>query len=285
MNGAMRAVRWMLSVCVLCAANMVAAQDSPPDAPVQNDQRVASDRPSPEASATAWNITAGGTLSTGDTRAFAANAGTHFVLTRGFNVVTADVAFTYGIAALKDKTTGTFLPYAANTRNLNGSIRYDRFLTEDDALFVRAVGRNDPFAELDLRFQGQLGYARNIWAEANHRFWAEVGYDFTYDVYTVAQMISATDTSTTKPQHSGRLFVGYDNHVSTLWQLLLGVESLFDVVHASNVRINSIDELNLAISTRLKVGVRFSANFSEKPPVGAQRLDTTTIFHLVYSLL
>lgn len=262
----------------------VASAQTPPPA-AQHDARVAATRTQEDAHETSWSLSAGGTLNTGNTRTFAANVGSRFQLTRGFNVFLTELSFTYGLASLRDSMTGAYSDWTPNARNLFGSARYDRFLTEDDALFVRAVGRNDPFAGLDLRFQAQLGYARNFYSAEKRRIWGEVGYDFTFDVFSKPQTNADMTTYDTLDQHSARLFFGYDNRFNEIVQVVLGLEGLIDLVNIDNLRINSINELNLQLTDSFKLGLRFNLLFDNVPAQDKQKLDTTTVVNIIYNLI
>lgn len=279
---------WVLLGVACAMSSAVAAQPLAAQAPAavaQHTERVAEAAPD-ATDAMLWDASAGAVLNTGNTRAFAGNLGTRFSIRRGDNQVGAELKFTYGQAAVR--TMGQFGDWEENSNNLQGRVRYDRFFTAHDSLFAAVVGRRDHFAGLDLRLQGQVGYARDFLTETNHRLWAEAGYDGTYDNYDPDPLVDAMtmmELDGTAFIHSGRLFVGYDNHVNEALTFRTGLEALLDVEEPSNLRLNYDAELNAKLSGRLQLGLKFSAKFDNEPVSGTEELDTVTTLNLVYSLV
>jgi putative salt-induced outer membrane protein YdiY len=262
------------------------AQTTPPP-PTQHSEHVAEAAPSTDE--TIWTVQAGGILNTGNTRSLSLSGGSRLSLKRARNVFAAAITATYGTASLRDPTTNEFGDYVNSSENVTGSARYDRFLSEMDALFVSVGALHDPFAGLDIRMQGQAGYLRNFfkYSEGKHRFWGEVGYDLTYDNFEPDPLLDADGNRLDGSQviHSGRLFVGYDNHVNENVTFLTGVEALLDVQDVDNLRLNSVSELRSKISGKLQLGLQFSLRFDNVPVEGTEKLDTTTTLNLLYSLL
>lgn len=265
--------------------------------------------PAPDADETVWQLGINGAFNYGNARSLLLGANTHFMVRRDVHVFTLDLGFTYGTASLRDATTQQFGDWNANSQNVNGRIRYDLYLTPDDALFAVVVGRNDPFAGLDFRFQGQLGYMRNLFSEheAQHRIWVEIGGDITYDDrYPNPLCAAAPAMVTIEPttclgsdtrsyrlpgdelQPSARLFLGYDNHMNTDWTYRMGVEGLMDLrgdPHWANVRMNWTNTLTLALASGLAANVTFNLIFDGEPVPGRQPLDTQTLLGVTYTLL
>ena len=266
----------------------VAAAQTPPPPPAQHTEHVAEPAP-PPADETVWTLQAGGILNTGNTRSLSVSGGSRLSLKRSRNVFAAELTATYGTASLRDPTTGEFGNYVHSSENVTGKARYDRFLTEMDALFLSVGALHDPFAGLDVRMQLQAGYLRNFFklCEGKHRFWGEVGYDLTYDDFDPDPLLDADGNRLdgTQVVHSGRAFLGYDNHVNENVTFLTGVEALIDVEDIDNVRLNSVSELRSKISGKLQLGVQFALRFDNVPVEGTEKLDTTTTLNLLYSLL
>jgi hypothetical protein len=99
-----------------------------------------------------WKLGLGSTLNTGNTRSFAGSASSRFLIKRGPHRYGFDVLGVVGFASLRDGATGAFGDWVPNTGNVNANMRYDFFLTRDDALSAATVARRDTFAGLDLRF-------------------------------------------------------------------------------------------------------------------------------------
>jgi hypothetical protein len=257
---------------------------------------------------TQWTVGLNGQFNYGNARSLALGATTHFLVRRDVHQFTLDLTFQYGMASLRDATTQQFGAWNANAQNLNGRIRYDVWLDADDSLFATVVGRNDPFAGLAFRFQGQLGWARNLFTEAegHHRGWFELGGDFTYDQRFPSPFCGpapggvtldrATCTgsdgmsyrlSQDEIQPSARAFLGYDNHMNADWNFLTGVEVLVDLrgdPHWRNVRINWRSTLGVTLAQDLSATVNFNVLYDGEPVPGFQEVDTQTLLGVNYTL-
>ena len=272
---------------------------------------------------TEWTVQLGGTLNMGNTRSFQLAGGTHFLVRRDVHLFQMDLAFTYGLAAIRD-TNGVWGGFNATAQNVTGKLRYDLFFDPDWSFFVVAGGRNDPFAGLDFRFQGQLGISRSLLREAEgaHRLWVELGADITYDDVSpnpacpagLSPVAGSTDRlrcqNTTTPlptpvsilpgsrQHyAGRLFLGYDNHMNSTWRYQTGVEGIVGALSGStfddvgnattvaNARVNWTNELGLSLVDGLAVSLRFNLFYELVPAAGRDNIDTQTILSLQYTLM
>lgn len=232
-----------------------------------------------------WSITAGGNLATGNTRSIAVSGSTRFKWRRGDNEVAADGQFVYGRASIR--VDGEFDDWKTNADEQIARVRYDRYLTELDSVFGVVGGRRNRFAGLDIRLQGQAGYARSFFNEPNHRLWGELGYDITYDNFfpnPLVDEMTMEELPGHEVFHSARAFVGYDNHIG-LVTFATGVEGLFDVEEASNYRVNWSNNLGAKVSTTFTVGLQFTLNYDHVPPEGAEKLDTLTLLTVTYLLL
>ncbi|MDQ3033680.1 MAG: DUF481 domain-containing protein [Myxococcota bacterium] len=287
----------LAGVAVLGGVDRAAAQ--PAAAPAHSEAVAAA--PEENADDTVFTLQLGATLNYGNTRAFQAAGGTHFLIRRDVHQFTLDVQATLGLAAVRDADTRVWGEMEDNTRNILARMRYDFFIDPDDALFAAVVGRHDTFAGLDFRFQGQAGYLRNIFREgegSSHRLWGEIGFDVTVDDRAPNPLPNpGVDPATcgmlgmppcTLPniedQYSVRLFLGYDNHMNESWSFLTGVEALFDVVNGDNVRLASTSEFRVQIEDNLQSSLRFTLLFDNVPVPGNETVDTTTILTLVYTM-
>jgi len=199
---------------------------------------------------------------------------------------------------------------AVSAKNAQLKLRYDRFLTDHDSLYLTAVAGFDQPAGKDFAGGGQAGYSRLLYKSEFQEAKAEVGYDFTYED------LSAVDNPTSI--HSLRAFVGYkgalttekgdDGKLKALTGVDVSVEGLFNVNpldvptgHAGpfeDTRING----NAAITTKLlddiALNVSFTAKFDNVPAplalpipyapgflVEAEKLDTLTKATLVVTFL
>ncbi|UJR86373.1 DUF481 domain-containing protein [Sandaracinus amylolyticus] len=276
-----------------------------PASAAQHTEAVAAP-PAEDADDEVFTIQLGGTLNFGNSRSLQLAGATNFLIHRDQHLFTLDLQATLGMAAIRDNTTREWSDFEDNARNILGRLRYDFFLDPDDAIFAAVAGRHDTFAGLDFRFQGQLGYMRNIFREGpanEHRAWGEVGFDVTVDDRYPNPLLNPDADPTTcgmvidgmptppcflpnlQDQYSVRVFLGYDNHMNEAWQFRTGLEALFDVVDGENVRLTSISEFRLRIDNNLQAGLRFTLLFDNVPVPGTDSVDTTTVLTLVYTLL
>lgn len=234
------------------------------------------------------NVAFGATLNTGNTKSYAGNLGGRLGLIRDRHQLTLEALGTMGGARQ-----GRLTEVEWTSRNMIARARYDLFLSRMDALFVALAPRRDKFAGLDLRLQNQIGYSRNLHYPSDaHRFWSELGYDFTYDNFSPIE--GAPPPMTPPPMtmmarddaqfvHSARLFLGYTNRLSPTANLSLGVETLLDFQDAENVRLNSLGELTSSITHSFKLGVQGRVLFDNVPVTGTETYDVIVAVQLVYT--
>src|SRR6188508_2569216 len=75
-------------------------------------------------------------------------------------------------------------PMETTTENLQGRVRYDRFLLDDASVFAMATGRHDRFQGLAFRLNLDPGFKYLFVNRPATALWGELGYDFQYDVRT-----------------------------------------------------------------------------------------------------
>ena len=318
--------RTNIALAALAAASVVAFVPSAASAqaPAAFTEAAAA-APAESTDDTEWTAQLGGTLNLGNTRSFQLAGGTHFLVRRDVHLFQMDVAFTYGLAAIRNAD-NAWGDYNAVAQNINGKLRYDLFFDPDWSIFAVASGRNDPFAGLDFRFQGQLGVSRSLLREADgaHRLWVEVGADITYDdvspnpacpaglsplAGTTGNIRCASDAAPTpvsilpgeRQHYAGRLFLGYDNHMNDTWRYQTGVEGIVGALVGSafadnldpnstpttvpNARVNWRNELGLSLVEGLAVSLRFNLFYELVPAAGRDNIDTQTILSLQYTMM
>ena len=126
--------------------------------------------------ATTATISAGGQLATGNSKLAAATVNGKFEMRRGSDGFAASLLGNYGESA----TPGNNLVLTA--QNLQGRVRYDRYLIERLSLFLIDTERNDKFQGLDLRTNVDPGAKYLFVLTDATEVWGELGYDFQYDI-------------------------------------------------------------------------------------------------------
>jgi putative salt-induced outer membrane protein YdiY len=235
---------------------------------------------------TNFNVAIGGSLNTGNTKAMLLNVGNNFAMVRGHHGLGLTLDFAYGRANLPQDDNPGFVD---TVRNLRARSRYDLFLSPMDALFVAGLYRWDPFAGLDARVEGQIGYMRNLFREDRHRLWAELGYDLTYDNYDPDPLPDPNNAGAflkgTATVHSARAFVGYDNQLNASVVLLTGVEALLNVERPKDFRFNWDIAVRSSIVSRLQLEVRFALQLDTEPVPGKRDLDAQTKANFIYTFI
>lgn len=239
-------------------------------------------------------LTAGATGAYGNARNIAFNFAGLFALRQGQHAFVVEASYLYGLAATRLDPAGTPPDYhfgdpAENTNNFNARMRYDFFLTPDDALFLVAKGRYDPFARLEPRIGGQAGYLRNLFREENHRFWGEVGYDFTYDNFGEVLDVGGGQLASDRQLHSLRLFVGYENKLNEVLTYVTGLEALMRLDRPEHWRFEWVNQFRSKLADWLQVSLDLTGRFDALPPGQAQAWDeqdgqATQMFDLIGTL-
>jgi putative salt-induced outer membrane protein YdiY len=187
-----------------------------------------------------------------------------------------------------------------STNAWQGRLRYDRFLTDSNSLYVAALASADRPAGKDLVGGGQVGYSRRLFQNDHHEVVAELGYDFSYEDLAVGDPLSI---------HSARAFAGYKGIIDDKTAVEGSLEALTNLntlqtlpeesSAIEDTRVNAgaavttklTDDISLSVSVAARYdrrpaplpafgGVPFAAGFT---PV-ADELDTITKATLIVSL-
>lgn len=235
--------------------------------------------------ATELSIAAGGMSTTGNARSLALTTLGTFRYRRTDNQFSALLAGNYGRAGAPGKDVET------TVENYQGKARYDRFLTGNLVAFLGVQGRRDRFAGLDLRAQVDPGMGYYFLNEEKLLFWAELGYDFLYDVRRndsravfdkAGVQIDYLDK--TKATHSGRAYVGYLNKLNEAVTFTAGIEYLQSLTDIELYRINGDAALASKIGKNFSLATAFSLRYDRGALPGKEKLDTVTSANLVYTI-
>jgi putative salt-induced outer membrane protein len=238
-------------------------------------------KPAEARETTALKLSAGGMMATGNSRNLSLTGVGQLRLRRAENQYSADIAGNYGRAA-----TAANEPMETSVENVQGRIRYDRFLSPKWSLFVAQSARKDRFQGLALRLNFDPGVAYYVFEVDKHRLWAELGYDLQYDIRDERFLLAATEPITkTETRHSVRAFAGYENDLNEAVRFHTGLEYIQAIVDTENWRLNWDVGLTSSISTNFSLASTFSLRYDHNPLPGVRNTDTTTALSLVYTLL
>jgi putative salt-induced outer membrane protein len=230
-------------------------------------------------------LQAGLLLAGGNSSSVALTSAGSFRTRRGMNDFSAAAAANYAEARLANGTRET------SVENFQGKLRYDRFLTEAVALFLSISARRDRFQALDLRLNVDPGIAYYVIDQPKQQLWAEVGYDFQYDVRRDENILAefvksagAVVIDKTETRHSGRAFVGYKHQLNDNVGFSTGLEFLLGLPDTEYWRLNWDVGLNASLSERFSLATTFSLKHDNHPLPGVKKTDTLTAVNLAYSL-
>jgi hypothetical protein len=146
---------------------MVAAPTAPGAVPA--DAKPATD-------GTTASLSAGGQWVTGNSNLLAATVNGTFDTRHGANEFGGGLLGNYG------QSTPPGGQWAVETaENIQGKLRYDRYLSDPFAVFFLVTGRHDPFQGLNFRLNLDPGVKYLFVKKAADAVWIEAGYDFQLD--------------------------------------------------------------------------------------------------------
>jgi putative salt-induced outer membrane protein len=247
-------------------------------------QRVAPDASKDTAT---LKLTAGGFLTQGNSRTVALTGAADYFLRRGASALSALGAVNYGRSA---GAAGE--PYQTTVENYQARVRYDYFFVTSVAGFFGVSARRDRFQGLDLRLNLDPGVAYYFIDEKTQRFWAELGYDFQYDLrnrgfIADAQVAALPDLliiDHTEIRHNIRAFVGYDNQLSDVLKFGAGAEYLQNVTAAENARLNFDAALTVQLNQDFSIATTVSVKYDHNPLPGVEDTDLIMALNLVYTV-
>jgi hypothetical protein len=153
------------------------------------------------------------------------------------------------------------------TEQLASKLRYDRFLSDFDSLYVAALAARDVPAGKESALGGQLGYSRRLYKSPTAETVAEIGYDFSREDLTVGDPIAI---------HSGRVFLGHKATMTEGALLDASIEALTNFNHETlptgkngdafrDTRVNLKVSLQAKIGANLSVQTAIEVHFDNRP--------------------
>jgi len=240
--------------------------------------------------ATELAINAGGMLASGNSTLIAGTAGFNHRLRREDNQFTLIAAGNYSRASADGR-----VPPTTTVENLQGRARYDRFFATDFTFFLGLQARRDRFAGLDLRAQVDPGVGYYFVNLKERVFWAELGYDFLYDVRrddaraakdaAGKPIPGAAPLDKTKAVHSARAFLGYRYKINDGVAISSGIELLQGLDELDTRRVNGDLVVTSKFTSTFSLATSFLLRYDNKPLPGKQEFDLVTAINLVYTLL
>jgi putative salt-induced outer membrane protein len=225
------------------------------------------------------SIAAGGQHATGNSQLLALSVNGSFETRWHGNAVGLSLLANYGESAPPEADT------VATTENIQGRVRYDRYLIDRASLFVINTLRHDRFQGVDLRYNLDPGFKYLLLKVATSSLWAEAGYDFEYDVRRDdARLVEGGFLlDKTSSDHSLRAFGGFRHAFNAEVSLSSGAEYLQSIVAARQFRLNYDLLFSAKVSAALALGFAFNLRYDHSPLPDKRPIDTSTTISLIYA--
>lgn len=240
--------------------------------------------PEEETDATELKLSFGGLFSGGNSETVALTTAGRLRFRRGGNQLSIAAASNYGQAAPPGED-----ERETNVENLQGRIRYDRFLGEGFAVFLSTSALRDRFQGLALRYNLDPGLAYYFVDLDKHRFWLELGYDFQYDYRRedaiAASLAAGSSLDRSDTRHGGRAMLAYENALAKNVSFDVSVEYLQAFQQTDSWRLAWDVGLTAAIDSGFSIANTFSLRYDNRPLPEVETTDMTTALSLVYQLL
>jgi putative salt-induced outer membrane protein len=230
-------------------------------------------------------LSAGGQLVTGNSRLLALTGNGVFTGRWGHDGFGASALGNYGQGAAPGSEV------VETAENIQGRLRYDRYVLDHMSVFLIGTGRHDRFQGLDFRLNIDPGVKYLFVDEKTTSFWGELGYDFQYDIRRDDALIvkNAMGMQTgslpkTAIDHSSRAFAGYRHAFNEAVTFSTGLEYLQSFLSDTNYdyRLNFDALLAAKIGAGLSVGAGVSVRYDHNPLPGKEDTDTSSTLSLIY---
>ncbi len=257
------------------AEALVAGPKEVPTAPTKEDKL----------DGTTASLSAGGQISTGNSQLTAGTASGAYETRFSDNGIGISLLGNYGQSA-----TPPSRDERVTVQNVQGRIRYDRYLTDPFSVFLLNTGRHDRFQGLAFRYNLDPGVKYLFVQEPTTKAWGELGYDLQYDIRrrdAIRHVDPTTGVTTyddkTVLDHSTRVFLGFNHAFNDAVTFGTGIEYLQSVVHTEQWRINYDALLAAKLWGGLALGAGFNLRYDHHPLEGIKQLDTQTVLSVIYS--
>ncbi|MCC6217811.1 MAG: DUF481 domain-containing protein [Polyangiaceae bacterium] len=234
--------------------------------------------------ATELKLSAGGLLARGNSRSLSLTGAGKLRLRREDNQLSAATAGNYGQSAATPDGRER-----ATVENLQGKLRYDRFVAAGFAVFLATSALRDRFQGLDLRLNLDPGFAYYVIDAEKHQLWAELGYDLQYDVRRSEALVAAAAAgepqAETETRHSVRGFLGYENSLNDAVVFATGAEALVAPADTSQWRLVWDTSLTSQLAGNFSLATSLTVRYDHAPLPEVKRTDVVSAVSLVYQLL
>ena len=229
---------------------------------------------------TTVTASAGGQISTGNSPLTAATVSAKYETRFNNNGIGFDILGNYGSTGNDDEQV-----HKLSAENIQGRLRYDRYVLDDFSVFILNTARHDRFQGLDFRYNLDPGVKYLFLQHPTTQAWGELGYDLQYDVRRreAVDLLPPGEQDKTKLDHSIRAFLGFKHAFNDAVTFNTGLEYLQSVVESRRWRMNYDALLAAKLFGGLALGVGFNLRYDHSPLPDVKRLDTQTVLSVIYS--
>jgi putative salt-induced outer membrane protein len=288
----------LVALAALLGSTSALAQATPMGVPPPEGKALvegpkkAAEEPTREKKLDGTNVTisAGGMLTTGNSRLLALSGNGVYEWRFGANSIGASALGNYGEGA----PAGSNVQVTAE--NFQGRVRYDRYVLERASIFLINTGRHDRFQGIEFRYNLDPGFKYLLVKNDETSLWGEAGYDFQYDVRrNEDRVVLGPDNlplldannqpllvDKTRADHSGRLFAGYKHAFNKEVTFATGLEYLQSFLEGRRYRVNFDALIAANLGAGFALGFGFAARYDHAPLAGKEKLDTSSTLSLIF---
>jgi len=166
----------------------------------------------------------------------------------------------------------------------SGDLRYDRFLSDRNSLYVLGGGFTDPYAGYDTRFNGQLGYSHLLLFEPGQddpdtSLAAEVGVDAAREDYTDGVVPNRG------VKYNARGAVGFVRVLTKSLAFGQDVEVFVNVQDPKDTRLISDTAITNELTSTMSVKLSYTMTYDTDPVEGYVPADHQGLVSLVATVL
>lgn len=235
----------------------------------------------------------GGALVTGNAIYYAVNSSTVFSYKWSKNKLRGDARANYSAGKADADGDGTLneaeraVADVELARKFSSDWRYDRYLTEKDALYLWVGGLHDPFSGYKARVHEQFGYARDLVGNDTTKLSTEVGFDWAHEFFTGPQA-TGTDFLETSDTYenvlAGRVGAAFSHAFNKNVSFTDTADIYVNVMNPEDTRVLNQAALNTKLSNVFSLKLSHALIFDNVPVEGFQALDQTSMVTLVASI-
>lgn len=227
----------------------------------------------------------GGTFTSGNTETFTLNGALHGSHTWKRNRMRVDLGANLGQSVVDADGDGHLddderaAGRAETARKYWSDVRYDRFVSQRDSLYVLAGALVDPFAGYDARTHGQVGVSHTFVDAERTKVLAELGADVAHENFVAG--VTPNDAWIVAAHVLGGVTHEFNDVVSIDEK----VDVYENVLDPNDVRVLNTAALSAALGTVLSLKVSHQLTFDNVPVEGFRKLDQTSMVTVVATLL